>query len=591
MATLLDGHKNHSMKKIFSIITGLLLTAASFAQQQVAFIKFNGSTSGQTTVQASAVASGTASFPAGTGTLLYANGSGAALTALTAASITAGALANGMTATTQTVGDNSTKLATTAFVLANAGGGITGPGTTVTNTISLWGNTTGTSLINSPVTITTSTNVTTMTLNSGSTIIDTAGAMTLTSSGNSSITLNGWSNGSTSGSIHIVNRTSGAGLALMDAFAPSLSTGGSVAYAMFGVSASNCGTLGYMYSSLGAGVNGVELGVNNSTFSVLFDGNQDIRIGKGTVATTATHGFVYISSAAGTPTGTPASFSGFIPLVVDSTNNQLDFYSGSSWQKLSAGGGVSSIAGTANQIVASASTGAVTLSLATSITNVNSLTSSANNNLSFSTLSSDRDITFTTNETTGAYAFQFVNNVSTNSGIGGISSFNPNLQAGAGVYNVFGMANGQYQAAVLGFINNNTGNIGNAEFLAVGGAAGGIMIYGSGNVRLNAPTNFGDSMSGVLQLINSTSATAGIDFGALQLYQSNNTGAGVLTVTGSFLTAGSITTGTPAGGAGAAAWKVGQVRTSTALIVSTTTGVQLDVGGMLVTLATLTTNP
>lgn len=40
------------------------------------------------------------------------------------------ALPNGITATTQTVGDNSTKVATTAFVLANAGGGgVTGSGT------------------------------------------------------------------------------------------------------------------------------------------------------------------------------------------------------------------------------------------------------------------------------------------------------------------------------------------------------------------------------------------------------------------------------------------------------------------------------
>ncbi len=47
-----------------------------------------------------------------------------------AASVTAGALANGMTATTQTLGDNSTKLATTAFVIANAGGGGGTPGGT-----------------------------------------------------------------------------------------------------------------------------------------------------------------------------------------------------------------------------------------------------------------------------------------------------------------------------------------------------------------------------------------------------------------------------------------------------------------------------
>lgn len=44
-------------------------------------------------------------------------------TGLPAASVVAGALANGMTGTTQTVGDNTTKLATDAFVIANVGSG------------------------------------------------------------------------------------------------------------------------------------------------------------------------------------------------------------------------------------------------------------------------------------------------------------------------------------------------------------------------------------------------------------------------------------------------------------------------------------
>ena len=54
----------------------------------------------------------------GSGFLPALNGS--LLTALNAANVT-GALANGVTATTQTVGDNSNLLATDAFVLANAG--------------------------------------------------------------------------------------------------------------------------------------------------------------------------------------------------------------------------------------------------------------------------------------------------------------------------------------------------------------------------------------------------------------------------------------------------------------------------------------
>ena len=43
--------------------------------------------------------------------------------------------------------------------------------------------------------------------------------------------------------------------------------------------------------------------------------------------------------------------------------------------------------------------------------------------------------------------------------------------------------------------------------------------------------------------------------------------------------------------AAAGAWKLGALRTSTALVISTTQGIQLDVGGTLYTLAVLSTNP
>lgn len=52
---------------------------------------------------------------------------------------------------------------------------------------------------------------------------------------------------------------------------------------------------------------------------------------------------------------------------------------------------------------------------------------------------------------------------------------------------------------------------------------------------------------------------------------------------------GTIQTSDPNNGVGA--WSLGKVRTSTALVVSTTTGVQVKIDGTLVTLATLTTNP
>ena len=55
-------------------------------------------------------------------------------------------------------------------------------------------------------------------------------------------------------------------------------------------------------------------------------------IGAGSAATSATNGFVYIPTCAGTPTGTPTTATGLAPLIVDTTNNKLYFYSGGSWR-------------------------------------------------------------------------------------------------------------------------------------------------------------------------------------------------------------------------------------------------------------------
>lgn len=58
-------------------------------------------------------------------------------------------------------------------------------------------------------------------------------------------------------------------------------------------------------------------------------------LGKNALATNATSGFVYIPTCAGTPTGVPvvpAVRTGFAPLVIDSTNNKLYFYSNGAWR-------------------------------------------------------------------------------------------------------------------------------------------------------------------------------------------------------------------------------------------------------------------
>ena len=58
----------------------------------------------------------------------------------------------------------------------------------------------------------------------------------------------------------------------------------------------------------------------------------NISAGAGAVATTATDGFLYVPTCAGTPTGTPTAITGMAPIVVNTTNNKLYFYSGGQWR-------------------------------------------------------------------------------------------------------------------------------------------------------------------------------------------------------------------------------------------------------------------
>ena len=62
------------------------------------------------------------------------------------------------------------------------------------------------------------------------------------------------------------------------------------------------------------------------------DANGNVVINTAAIATTATDGFLYVPSCAGTPTGTPTTFTGRVPIVVDTTNNKLYFYSGGQWR-------------------------------------------------------------------------------------------------------------------------------------------------------------------------------------------------------------------------------------------------------------------
>lgn len=55
-------------------------------------------------------------------------------------------------------------------------------------------------------------------------------------------------------------------------------------------------------------------------------------VGAAALLTTATDGFLYIPTCPGVPTGIPTTFTGTAPLVVDSTDNRLYFYSSGAWR-------------------------------------------------------------------------------------------------------------------------------------------------------------------------------------------------------------------------------------------------------------------
>jgi hypothetical protein len=82
--------------------------------------------------------------------------------------------------------------------------------------------------------------------------------------------------------------------------------------------------------------------VNGGNSALLFGTNDTERaripdvggmvVGTAALATTATDGFLYVPTCAGTPTGTPTTQTGTAPIVVDTTNHKLYFYSGGTWR-------------------------------------------------------------------------------------------------------------------------------------------------------------------------------------------------------------------------------------------------------------------
>jgi len=97
--------------------------------------------------------------------------------------------------------------------------------------------------------------------------------------------------------------------------------------------AGSTGNFGFYYggSSLTSG-SGTWAFYNATTDPVRMSSGGDVVVGSAALAATATSGFLYVPTCAGTPTGTPSGQTGMAPIVVDSTNNKLYFYSGGAWR-------------------------------------------------------------------------------------------------------------------------------------------------------------------------------------------------------------------------------------------------------------------
>lgn len=92
------------------------------------------------------------------------------------------------------------------------------------------------------------------------------------------------------------------------------------------ISFSNATTSG-AYKS---GTNGFSL-ATNGVERLRFDANGNIANVAGALATTATNGFIYVETCAGTPTGVPTSITGSAPIIFDTSANKIWVYN-SSWK-------------------------------------------------------------------------------------------------------------------------------------------------------------------------------------------------------------------------------------------------------------------
>lgn len=86
------------------------------------------------------------------------------------------------------------------------------------------------------------------------------------------------------------------------------------------------GQAAYFYNGTGASQRYRILVNGSERFNI--DGSGNVIVNTAAIATSATDGFLYIASCAGTPSGVPTSYTGRVPMVYDSTNNKIYVYNG-----------------------------------------------------------------------------------------------------------------------------------------------------------------------------------------------------------------------------------------------------------------------
>jgi hypothetical protein len=72
-------------------------------------------------------------------------------------------------------------------------------------------------------------------------------------------------------------------------------------------------------------------GTSSSLERIRFDSAGNVIVNTAAIATNATDGFLYVPSCAGAATGTPTTYTGRVPHVVDTTNGRAYWYYGGAW--------------------------------------------------------------------------------------------------------------------------------------------------------------------------------------------------------------------------------------------------------------------